>query len=404
MRSPLESRGATKTKDQPVDQPETDRYRARPAPAREDAASAPSTAPAAAVSADGAAARPSPGPPIKPSRGLPPWGPRAVVGATAVIVLGALVASGNFGLFGLVIGTAIVSTLAVWTWSRVVEGKRRAKDRLVTFSVTSAFLLALSPLVSLLYTVILRGSDRFDYGLFSETMRGVLGEGGGALHAAAGTLIITLTAAIISIPIGVMAAIYLHEYGRSKLSRTLTFFVDVMTGIPSIVAGLFAVALFSLLFGPGTQIGFMGSLALCVLMIPIVVRSTEEMLRIVPNGLRESSYALGVSKWRTICKVVLPTALSGIVTGGMIAIARVVGETAPLLITTGTLSSLNLNPFSGGMENLPVFTYSEFKFPGVPPEPFIERAWGAALMLIAIVMILFVTARLISRRYGTELR
>ena len=130
-----------------------------------------------------------------------------------------------------------------------------------------------------------------------------------------------------------MAAIYLQEYGTRSAARALTFFVDVMTGIPSIVAGLFAFALFSIFFGPGVRMGIMGAVALSVLMIPIVVRSTEEMLRIVPNELREASYALGVPKWRTIVKVVLPTALAGIVTGVMLAIARIIGETAPLLIT-----------------------------------------------------------------------
>lgn len=177
-----------------------------------------------------------------------------------------------------------------------------------------------------------------------------------------------------------------------------------MMGIPSIVAGLFAFALFALFFGPGIRLGIMGSVALMVLMIPIVIRSAEEMLRVVPNSLREASYALGVPKWLTVLRVVLPTALAGIVTGVMLAVARVIGETAPLLVTTGSIDTTNLDPFDGRMANLPVYVYEQYKFPGVPPEAFIERAWAGALLLILIVMVLFLAARLISRRYGVEIR
>ena len=178
------------------------------------------------------------------------------------------------------------------------------------------------------------------------------------------------------------------EYGRGRLARAITFFVDVMTGIPSIVAGLFAFALFALFFGPGVRMGFMGSVALSVLMIPVVVRSTEEMLKIVPNELREAAYALGVPKWRTIIKVVLPTSIAGIASGITLAIARVIGETAPLLIAVGITTGVNLNPFDGRMATLPVFSYYSYVAPGVPREPFIDRAWTAALVLIILVMVL----------------
>jgi phosphate transport system permease protein len=228
--------------------------------------------------------------------------------------------------------------------------------------------------------------------------------GGGAEHAIVGTLIITACAAIISVPIGIMAAIYMNEYGHGPLRRALTFFVDVMTGIPSIVAGLFAYALFELFFGPGIRMGIMGSIALTVLMIPIVIRSAEEVLKIVPNHLREASYALGTPKWKTITKVVLPTAFAGLVTGVMIAIARIVGETAPLLVTTGVVDSLNTDPFSGRMQNLAVYAYNEYRSPGVMKQASYDRAWAAALTLIAIVMILNVIARLVYRRYKTEIR
>jgi len=289
-------------------------------------------------------------------------------------------------------------------FARRVERRRHVTDRGVAVIVTGAFLLALAPLISLLYTVVSKGMARFDAEFFSVSMRGIISEGGGAYHAILGTLIITGLATLAAVPVGVMCAIYLQEYGAGRLKRAITFFVDVMTGIPSIVAGLFAFAAFALFLGPGIRLGVMGSVALSVLMIPIVVRSTEEMLRIVPQALREASYALGVPKWKTITKVVLPTALAGIVTGVMLSVARIIGETAPLLITTGVFSSVNVDPFDGRMQNLAVFAFNEYKSPGVPPEPSFERAWAAALTLILIVMALNVIARLVYRRYGTELR
>ena len=250
-----------------------------------------------------------------------------------------------------------------------------------------------------------RGMARFDTTFFTESARNVVGEGGGAAHAIWGTLVITGLAAAISVPIGIMAAIYLVEYGKGKrLARYLTFFVDVMTGIPSIVAGLFAYAVFALIFGPGIRLGVMGSVALTVLMIPIVIRSAEEMLKIVPDHLREASYALGTPKWRTIVKVVLPTALAGMITGVMLAVARIIGETAPLLVTAGVIDSTNMNPFSGRMETLPVYAYFEYKTPGIPQDASYDRAWAAALTLIVIVLLLNLIARLFYRRFGTEIR
>ncbi len=211
-------------------------------------------------------------------------------------------------------------------------------------------------------------------------------------------------ASVISVPIGIMAAIYLNEYGRGKLRRALTFFVDVMTGIPSIVAGLFAYALFAIFLGPGIRLGVMGAVALSVLMIPIVIRTAEEVLKIVPNHLREAAYALGTPKWKTIVKIVLPTAFAGLVTGVMIAIARIVGETAPLLVTTGVVDSINTNPFQGRMQNLAVYAYSEYRTPGIDKQASYDRAWAAAMTLIVIVMVLNIVARLVYRRYKTEIR
>jgi phosphate transport system permease protein len=342
--------------------------------------------------------------PLQVSHGtLPRWAPWAVILGSAIFV-GATLAAVGFKVAPFLIFTAILSGIVTYGWSRAVEGRRAATDRGATFLVSIAFLIAVAPLLSLLYTVADRGLARFDADFFSISMRGIVGAGGGAYHAILGTLIITGLATVISVPIGIMTAIYLQEYGGGRLQRSVTFFVDVMTGIPSIVAGLFAYALFAIFLGPGIRLGVVGAVALSVLMIPIVVRSTEEMLRIVPNHLREASYALGVPKWRTIVKVVLPTALAGIVTGVMLAIARIIGETAPLLITTGVVTSVNGNPFDGRMMNLAVFAFSQYKSPGVPPEPYFERAWSAALVLILIVMLLNLLARLVYRRFGTDLR
>jgi phosphate transport system permease protein len=175
-----------------------------------------------------------------------------------------------------------------------------------------------------------------------------------------------------------------------------------MTGIPSIVAGLFAYALFVLFFGEGVRLGFGGAVALSLLMVPIVVRSCEEMLKLVPHDLREAAYALGVPKWRTVTKVVLPTSLAGIITGVTLAVARVIGETAPLLIIAGSTDSVNLNLFSERMMTLPVFIYYSYTQPGVPAEFGQERAWGAALVLIVIVMTLNLLARAVGRYFAPK--
>jgi phosphate transport system permease protein len=335
---------------------------------------------------------------------LPGWATYAVVGGSALLVAALLVAVGSFSVALFAVVTTIVSIIAGYSWSRRVEGSRLAKNRAVTMSIAAAFGLALLPLISLLYQVVSRGLNRFDVEFFTESARGVVGAGGGASHAIIGTLVITGVATVISVPIGLMAAIYLNEYGTGRLRRWLTFFVDVMTGIPSIVAGLFAYALFELFFGPGIRLGIMGSVALSVLMIPIVIRSSEEILKIVPNHLREAAYALGTPKWKTIVRIVLPTALAGLITGVMIAVARIIGETAPLLVTTGVVDSVNADPFSGRMQNLAVYAFNEYRSPGVDQQASFDRAWTAALTLIAIVLILNLIARLIYRRFGTENR
>jgi phosphate transport system permease protein len=335
---------------------------------------------------------------------LPRWFLRAVVGGSALLALAVLLATGGFTIVLLFVLTVVFALPTTYTWSRLAEGRRQATDRLVTLSIASAFCIAVAPLISLLYEVIKRGLPRFDGAFFTESGRGVIGAGGGAEHAILGTLIITGVATLIAVPIGIMAAVYLTEYGEGRLRRWLTFFVDVMTGIPSIVAGLFAYALFSAVLGPGIRLGIIGSVALTVLMIPIVIRSAEEILKIVPDHLREAAYALGTPKWKTITRIVLPTALAGLVTGVMLAVARVIGETAPLLVTTGVIDSVNTDPLNGRMQNLAVYAYSEYKDPGVNVQASYDKAWAAALTLLVIVMLLSLIARWVYRRFGTELR
>jgi phosphate transport system permease protein len=287
--------------------------------------------------------------------------------------------------------------------SRSVEGARRATDRMVTGWVTAAFALAVVPLLSLTWTVVEKGLNRLDVEFFTLSMRNVVGPGGGALHAIVGTLQLTGIATLISVPLGIMTAIYLVEYGRGRLAKAVTFFVDVMTGIPSIVAGLFAFSLFLVLLGPASAInGMAGAVSLAVLMTPVVVRATEEMLKIVPNELREASYALGVPKWLTIVKVVIPTALAGIATGVIIAIARIIGETAPLLLAAGFTTSMNYNPFEEKMMTLPVFVYTSYAIQGTDVQSYVDRAWAGALTLMIIVMVLNLAARIISKLFSPK--
>lgn len=339
---------------------------------------------------------------------LPTWVVWSILGGSLLImfvIFGILTLASGDGLniAGWLVSSAILYLILIFAISSMVESRRKATDRLVTGIVAAAFLIAMVPLFSVAWTVLVNGIGALNAEFFTSSMRNVVGEGGGILHAIVGTILITVAAAIISIPIGLMAAVYLVEYGKdNRLARGITFLVDVMTGIPSIVAGLFAYALFALFFGPGIRMGFMGSIALSVLMIPVVVRSTEEMLRLVPNELREAAYALGVPKWRTIVKVVLPTSLAGITTGIMLSISRVIGETAPLLLTAGFTNSMNYDLFDGRMQTLPVFTYTQYANQGIPPEAYLDRAWGAALVLILIVMLLNLVARIVAKVFSPK--
>jgi phosphate transport system permease protein len=285
-----------------------------------------------------------------------------------------------------------------------VSFRRKATDRFVHIVVYLFFGLALIPLASVIWLVVSKGLKRFDAAFFGKSLNGVAGfqEGGGAYHAVIGTLEQIALTTLFAVPIAIMTAVYLIEYGQGKkLARAISFFIDVMTGIPSIVAGLFILSFWILALGFDYS-GLAGSFALTILMIPTVVRSAEEMLKLVPNDLREASYALGVPKWRTIVKIVLPTSLGGIITGVTLSVARVIGETAPLLIIAGSTDSVNTNIFGERMMTLPVFIYYSYTQPGVPAEFGQARAWGAALVLIVIVMALNLLARGLGRLFSPK--
>jgi phosphate transport system permease protein len=329
----------------------------------------------------------------------------------ALAVSAAFLALIGFNVVGWLVLAAVVYLVGLGIVSAVVENRRRATDRVVRGLVTVAFLLALAPLLSTLITVIINGVGALNWTFLShsysttfnaQTLKVEITQG--ALQAIVGTLIITGIAALISIPVGILTAIYLVEYAKPGhwMPRTVTFLVDVMTGIPSIVAGLFAFSLFTLILGPKAFSGFSASVALSVLMIPIVVRSSEEMLKLVSHELREASYALGVSKFLTIVKIVLPTAIAGLVTGVMLAIARVIGETAPIFMAASFTNNFNSNPFSGPMQTLPVMVYTGYKFPGTNVAASFASAWGAALLLIIIVVILNLIARIVAKVFAPK--
>lgn len=273
---------------------------------------------------------------------------------------------------------------------------RKVKNALATVWAVGAFVVALVPLAWLLWTVISRGWAAVTGPTWwTNSLKGVLPEQytGGVYHALMGSFIQVGIASLIAMPLGLVVAIYLVEYGTGQLARATTFMVDILSGVPSIVAALFVFAFWITMLG-FQQSAFAVSLALALLMLPIVVRNTEEMLKLVPDELREASYALGVPKWRTIVKVVLPTALSGIISGLILSVARVMGETAPVLVLVGYSRSINTNPFDGNMASLPLLIYTELTNP-LPAGQF--RIWGAALTLITVIAILYVVALLAAR-------
>ena len=281
---------------------------------------------------------------------------------------------------------------------REPAGWRRTKNRLATWLMVLSFVLVIVPLGFVLVTVIAKGASSINWSfLTGGPIPAVVAPAGvgGLGPAVLGTIEITAVATIMAVPLGILGAIYLNEYGgKNWLAALIGFFSDVMTGVPSIIMGLFIFTIWVLHFGFS---GFAGALALGCLMLPIVIRSTYEMLRLVPNALREGSYALGATKARVTMTVVLPAAIGGIVSGAMLAVARAVGETAPLLFTILIVTTVNKNPFSGANTSLPsqIFVNANSPFVGAQ-----ARGWGAALTLIVIAFVLMVIARFITARFS----
>jgi phosphate transport system permease protein len=281
---------------------------------------------------------------------------------------------------------------------------RRVRDLAATAGVTAAFVVALIPLAWVLWTVISRGAHAVGSATWwTHSQNGMTYRkfGGGAFHAIIGSVLQVAVCSVIAVPVALLTAVYLVEYGkgRGRLANAVAFMVDVLTGIPSIVAALFIYALFITTLGLQRE-GFAVSLALVLLMIPVVVRTTEEMLKLVPNELREACLALGVPQWKTIVRIVIPTALPGIITGIMLGIARVIGETAPLLILVGYSKATNTDLFHGFQGSLPTMIVNEATNYTLPASA--DRVWGAALTLILIVLALSIGARLVARFTGVS--
>ena len=275
---------------------------------------------------------------------------------------------------------------------------RRAKNRIATVLMVLSLVLVIIPLGFVLYTVIAKGASIISWKFLTSSIPPAVlpASFGGIGPAVLGTILITALATVIAVPLGILGAIYLNEYGgKGFLGRFIGFMSDVMTGVPSIVMGLFIFSIWVLHFGYS---GLAGAFALGCLMLPVVIRSTYEMLRLVPNSLREGAYALGATKARVTVTVVLPAALGGIVSGALLAVARAAGETAPLLFTIlGGTTLANPNVFSGPNTALPLQIFSNASQPYTGAQ---ARGWGAALTLIAIAFILMIVARLVTARFS----
>lgn len=276
------------------------------------------------------------------------------------------------------------------------DRRRHRHDRIAAAVLMAAISLALAPLVAVLTFTAVRGARRLSPGFLWHSMKGVgpLDSYGGAYHAILGTLEQVGIAALVAVPFGLLVAVWLAERPVGRFARTVRFAVDVMTGIPSIVAGLFIYAAWVLALHRGYS-GLGAGLALAVLMLPIVVRSAEEMIKLVPMELREAAAALGVPRWRAMISVVLPSASAGITTGVTLAIARVTGETAPLLLTAFGADAINRSPMHGPQSALPLFVFSQA---GSASRFAVQRAWTGALTLVVVVVVLTAVARLATRR------
>jgi len=277
-----------------------------------------------------------------------------------------------------------------------VSARRRRKDQIMRGLLAAATLLALVPLALILYYLLSKGLKAWGGSFFTSDPNGnFLGDPGGIKSAILGTLEIVGLATLIAVPLGIGVALYLVEYGREgRFGSLVRYFVDVMTGVPSIVFGLFVYITLVLAGVGGGFAGWKGSIALPLLMLPIVTRSAEVVLLLVPDSLREAAIALGAPRWRVVARIVLPTALPGLVTGSLLAIARGAGETAPLLFTATIVNGTSFN-LGQRMNSLPAQIFNDV---GQAQDRLVSRAWGAALTLVLLILALTVIARIASRR------
>jgi phosphate transport system permease protein len=277
-----------------------------------------------------------------------------------------------------------------------VPARRRRADRIMRGSLLVGTLIALVPLVLVVFYLLKQGLGAISWDFFTTDPTGrFLGPAGGVKSAIVGTVLIVGLASLIAVPVGIGVALYLVEYGkRSPFAQAVRYFIDVMTGVPSIVFGLFIYIVLVLSGVGGNFAGWKGSIAIALLMLPVVTRSSEVVLLLVPDSLREAALALGAPRWRVVTRVVLPTALPGLITGGMLAVARGAGETAPLLFTAFAVNATTWD-LGSQMNSLPIQIFNDVR---QPQANIVERAWGAALTLVAMILILTLIARLIQRR------
>ena len=289
----------------------------------------------------------------------------------------------------------VLATIGNTVLSIVRQGFKTISTSIAATFIYLATALVLLPLASVLFTVASKGITAVKLNTFTQDMRVTQPDApfteGGALHAILGTFEIVLIATIICVPLGVLTALYLTEI-KGRFENLVRFLVQAMSGVPSIVAGLFIYTVLIVTLGINYS-GIAGAFALSILMLPTVARTSEEVLKLIPNDLREAGVALGATQWRTVAMVVVPAAKSGILTAVILGVSRVAGETAPLLLTILGNTSTNLNPFSGPIAALPLYTFSLMK---TGLDVAISRAWGGALILLTLVLILFITARLLS--------
>lgn len=343
---------------------------------------------------------------VKPQR---PWQPTFkslipdILGAlftafATLVIVGVTPLKGKLG-FVIVLILMAITTTSIISWIR--KDRKAALNSTSTVLVYVAAAFVIVPLASILWEIFTKGATGVSLNIFSNDMSATSSDAplteGGLLHAIVGTFYLVLMASIVSTPIGILTALYIVEV-KGKFSGIVRFFVQAMSGTPSIVAGLFIYAVWVIGLGNSYNAGA-GAAALAILMIPTVARTSEEVLKLIPNDLREAGLAMGATQWRTVAMIILPAAKSGLVTAVILGIARVAGETAPLLLTIGGADGLNLNPFNGNNAALPYYIWKNL---GLGSEIAVQRAWLGVFILIVIVFIFFTLARVLGAAKGSK--